>query len=142
MAVSMASPTWAAAWTHDSTRSGRYTASSPAGRSPSSNDLFTSSPGFWCHTGPFAGLTLAPDADFYGTLISGDVFRISRSGEFALVHQFFPPSGPEGLIAALVPGTDGYLYDTWPTALVPRDAIFRINPTGDAEVLHTFPYYC
>ncbi len=90
---------------------------------------------------PDAGLTLAPDGFFYGTLRSSDVFRISLDGAFALVHQFSAEAEPVDLAAALVLGADGYLYSTSPNVLTTRigaGAIFRVSLAGAAEVVYRF----
>jgi len=93
---------------------------------------------------PYAGLTLAPDGHFYGTLRSGDVFRISLDGAFALVHQFSAEAEPQDLEAALIVAADGYLYSTSPNVLTTRlgaGALFRVSLDGAAEVLHRFIDY-
>lgn len=91
---------------------------------------------------PYAGLTLAPDGFFYGTLRSNDVFRISPDGAFGLLHQFFNESEPQELSASLTLAADGHLYSTSTTTLFIRPragSIFRVSLAGDADVLYRFP---
>ncbi len=94
---------------------------------------------FW----PEAGLTLAPDGFFYGTVASDHVYRISPDGAFALVHQFNPDDS-ENLHAALILAADGSLYSTSPSFEVLSaitsgvGTVFRVSPAGDADVLRRF----
>jgi len=70
---------------------------------------------------PSAGLVKATDGNFYGTTSyggannSGTVFKITPGGELTTLYSFCSQSGcTDGYYprAALIQGTDGYLYGT------------------------------
>jgi len=91
--------------------------------------------------GPYSALALAPDGNLYGTTISGDVFKILPSGQFALVRQFTVSGEPNNIRASLVVGKDGFLYGTSRGAVFALrvvSTLFRVSPTGASDVLHQF----
>lgn len=111
---------------------------------------------------PTSGLVEGKDGNFYGTTSQGGapspflddglgtIYRISPTGEFAILHSFGPNSRVDGLgpLAALILGSDGNLYGTTsgggedplgPILGRPGGTVFRIKPNGDDfTVLHTF----
>src|SRR5262245_55011079 len=95
---------------------------------------------------PWAGVVQARDGALYGTTQGGGangdfgtVFRITTSGEFAVLYSF---SGSDGRSpqSALVQGKDGNLYGT--TAAGGRNddngTVFRITPDGVLTSLASF----
>jgi uncharacterized repeat protein (TIGR03803 family) len=109
---------------------------------------------------PVSGLTLGSDAQFYGTTrfgsadetaTTGTVYRLSPTGDFAVIHRFAASTGanadfnpintngayPEG---ELIEGVDGFLYGA-ATAGGPNGtgALFKLARDGtNFQVLHTF----
>lgn len=94
---------------------------------------------------PDTGLLQDGDGHFYGTTSSGGsanagtVFRLSRSGEHAVLHSFSGSGGAEP--TALLIGADGNLYGTTrysSGAGLGAGTVFRITPSGEHTVLHSF----
>jgi uncharacterized repeat protein (TIGR03803 family) len=91
---------------------------------------------------PFSAPIQSIEGDFYGNTGGGSnyasVYRITKSGDFTLLHTFTNGQGraPYG---PLVQGTDDYFYGTM-NAGGPTDhgTIFRISSTGDFKVLVNF----
>ncbi len=103
---------------------------------------------------PTHSLIQASDGNFYGTTEYGGtagygtVFRITPSGQETVLHSFKDGSvanDGEYPDAALVQGTDGYLYGTtfeggsttgrWPNGF---GTVFRISVSGQVTILHSF----
>ncbi len=91
---------------------------------------------------PNAGMILASDGNFYGTLLydsgydpyynSGGIFRLSPNGDYTVMHKFGHDSlDGEFPSGALVQGADGALYGTTVTS------VFRMTLDGQLSVLHT-----
>jgi uncharacterized repeat protein (TIGR03803 family) len=94
---------------------------------------------------PYTGLVQAGDGNLYGTTLhggnndKGTVYRISTSGEFAIIHHFDGGNGenPEG---TLIVGSDGNLYGTTlQGGANSRGTIYRISTTGTFSQLYSFP---
>ncbi|HKF01313.1 MAG TPA: choice-of-anchor tandem repeat GloVer-containing protein [Candidatus Sulfotelmatobacter sp.] len=101
-------------------------------------------------------LIQAADGSFYGTTEYGGlnnkgvIFKLSRSGQFSVLHNFCSVMNcVDGASshAPLVEGTDGNLYGTTTFGGVDKingqlfggyGTVFRISPTGQFTVLHTF----
>jgi uncharacterized repeat protein (TIGR03803 family) len=102
--------------------------------------------GFPCADGlgPFVGLVLAADGNFYGTTNSGGandygtIFKITPSGTFTTLYSlaFADGYGPD---APLAQGIDGNFYGTVGYA-GPKNAgsVFKITPAGVFTTLHQF----
>jgi len=94
--------------------------------------------------GPWAGLVIAKDGNFYGVADiggkedNGTVFRISSNGMFTVMHNFRDSegSGPEGRLAI---GTNGFLYGTTYFG-GPNDSgsVFKMSTNGDFTTLAYF----
>jgi uncharacterized repeat protein (TIGR03803 family) len=96
--------------------------------------FFTGSDG----AGPYAGLCLGTDGDFYGTTPmggtngnNGTIFKIAPDGTFTSLFSFNGNNGWEPL-SSLVEGNDGNFYGTTSTT------IFRITPGGTLTTLYSF----
>jgi uncharacterized repeat protein (TIGR03803 family) len=125
---------------------------------------FCSQAGCTDGAGPYAGLVLASDGDFYGTTVSGGggscnngcgtVFKITPKGTLTTIHTFDGLDGA-GPCGALVQATDGFFYGTTSAggannlgttyfcgALFEEPSasgtIFKINPGGTLTTLHSF----
>jgi uncharacterized repeat protein (TIGR03803 family) len=99
--------------------------------------------------GPFGGLTLGTDGNFYGTTFSGGannvtvvafgtVFRMAPDGTVTVLHTFVTgdPNNPE---AGLLLASDRYFYGTTTSGgLANIGGIFRISPDGNYAMLHSF----
>jgi len=99
--------------------------------------------------GPKSGLILDPQGNLYGTTVAGgsefggDVFRVSPTGQGAILHSFTgPPSDGDSPYSALVRDSAGNLYGTtayggaysqygWGT-------IFKVDSAGNETVLYSF----
>jgi uncharacterized repeat protein (TIGR03803 family) len=95
---------------------------------------------------PTSGLIQASDGNFYGAVAdtfsdgNGSVYRISASGEYAILHAFGgQPDGGEPL-GSLVEGPDGALYGTTTTGGggIPVGTVFRL--TFDGQFTALFDY--
>lgn len=89
--------------------------------------------------GPYGGLVLGTDGNFYGTTESGGgsssdgtVFKMTPSGKLTTLHSF---DGTDGFtpLNPLVQGLDGYFYGT-----TNSDTIFKISPSGVFTSLYSF----
>jgi uncharacterized repeat protein (TIGR03803 family) len=90
---------------------------------------------------PRGGLVEAADGYLYGADLR-QVFRVSLSGDWSVVHQFDPVV--DGWIGSLglIQGADGALYGTTLAGGSPASAshgtVFRVTTAGEFSVLHTF----
>lgn len=93
---------------------------------------------------PYTGLVQAPDGNLYGTTLrggdnnQGTVYRISTSGDFAILHSFNGGDGgnPEG---KLIVGADGALYGTTlQGGDSNRGTVYRITTSGTLTTLYSF----
>jgi uncharacterized protein (TIGR03437 family) len=85
---------------------------------------------------PAAGLLLASDGNFYGTL-NYQVFRMTPGGLFTKLYTFNTLGFSPTTSAPLIQGTDGNLYGT--TYGQGRGNVFKITTAGAYTLLHTFP---
>src|SRR5580700_3288964 len=104
--------------------------------------------------GPFAGLVLGRDGNFYGTTRNGGttnsancvegecgtVFKITPDGVLTTLHSFTGGNDGSAPLSALIQGTDGNFYGTTSTGGggVRRGTIFEITPSGSLKTLHYF----
>ncbi|HEY3863554.1 MAG TPA: choice-of-anchor tandem repeat GloVer-containing protein [Verrucomicrobiae bacterium] len=100
--------------------------------------------GFTDGGGPYGGLVLAGDGNFYGTASyggannDGAIFRLSPSGAFTNLFSFSDTNGssPSG---NLVQGMDGTLYGQTYYGGVPRlGTVFSFTTNGSFQPLHAF----
>jgi uncharacterized repeat protein (TIGR03803 family) len=102
-------------------------------------------------SGPYAGLTLGNDGNFYGTTTlggappqydAGVVFKITPSGGYTLLYQFCQHSGcADGFdpITNLTLASDGNFYGTTLGGGTNNlGNIFRISPSGNFTNLYSF----
>ncbi len=90
-------------------------------------------------------LARADNGTFWGTASSSDegpqasVFVLSATGEFTARGEFEAPRGGAHPRAPLVQGADGYFYGiTAGGGNYGLGTLFRIAPSGDVKVLHSF----
>jgi len=94
--------------------------------------------------GPFAGLILGTDGNFYGTTHlggGGTVFRITPQGALTTMHIFLGPDGanPTG---SLLQADDGNFYGT--THYGGDESygtVFQLTPKGKLTTLHKFTWF-
>ncbi len=102
---------------------------------------------------PQAGLAVGGDGALYGTTVAGDpsapagnpnpvgagmVFRITRTGEFAVVHSFSNADGSTPM-GALLASPDGNLYGTTQSGGAGlRGTVFKLNGSAQLSTLFAF----
>ncbi len=97
-------------------------------------------------SGPYGGLVLGTDGNFYGTTFSGGgstsdgtIFKITPSGKLTTLHSF---DGTDGRmpVAPLVQGRDGYFYGITQSGGFDLNAggIFKISPNGSFTNVYFF----
>jgi uncharacterized repeat protein (TIGR03803 family) len=94
--------------------------------------------------GPFSGLTLGTDGNYYGTTAgggaseAGTVFKTTPSGTVTILHTFDVSDGEEPY-APPIEGTDGNFYGTAVAGgPVSAGTIYKITPSGTFTLLHSF----
>jgi uncharacterized repeat protein (TIGR03803 family) len=98
--------------------------------------------------GPYGGLVLGTDGNFYGTTTQsgahggGTVFKITPAGALTTIYNFCSQPGCTdgyGSYAGLALGTDGNFYGTsGGYGSNNQGTIFKITPAGALTTLHTF----
>ena len=94
--------------------------------------------------GPFAGLVLGTDGNFYGTTTSGGangfgtIFRVSPEGKLTILHGFNYGDG-YFVFGTLVQARDGSLYGaSYAGGTSGVGTVFKLAPDGTFTVLHNF----
>jgi uncharacterized repeat protein (TIGR03803 family) len=101
---------------------------------------------FTLYDGSFpSGLIQATDGNFYGTTqlcgdgASGTVFKVTPGGTFSILYTFDGGSVGGNPQAALIQGSDGYLYGTAAAGGGYGDGtVFRMTPSGAPTPLYSF----
>lgn len=97
--------------------------------------------------GPWSGLTMGTDGNFYGTTSTGGahavgtVFRVTSDGQFTVLWDF-TASTDEGVPeAGLVLGTDGNFYGTTVGVYAGTyGTAYKITPKGKLTTIHAFKF--
>jgi uncharacterized repeat protein (TIGR03803 family) len=98
-------------------------------------------------SGPYGGLVLANDGNFYGTTsqggaadgISGTVFKITPAGKLTTLHSFANSDGASPS-APLIQATNGALYGlTQNGGSTNSGTFFKITLSGSLTSLFSFP---
>lgn len=81
------------------------------------------------------------DGFLYGTASGGTdgqgiIFKLSKTGAIAILHNFCSSCGEGGQPFNLVLGNDGNFYGC--TTFSSPATLFRVTPTGSFSILHTF----
>jgi uncharacterized repeat protein (TIGR03803 family) len=93
---------------------------------------------------PYAGLTLGPDGNFYGTASkggsggNGTVFRVTTNGVLTPIYSFTGGNGGANPYAALTLGPDGNFYGTTSGGTSSHGTVFRVATNGDVSPLYSF----
>ncbi|HEY2711375.1 MAG TPA: choice-of-anchor tandem repeat GloVer-containing protein [Chthoniobacterales bacterium] len=91
---------------------------------------------------PSGGVIQGSDGDFYGVTDRGGsaelgvVYRISSSGDYAVLHSIGSNDGASP-VGELAEGIDGNFYGVTGTS-VASGSIYKITPNGEFTVLHYF----
>ena len=137
---------------------GNYYGTAPAGGSDASGTVYRMTPTgrvtllhdfagtITSGAGPHGPVVEAPDGSLWGTtegggpMNTGTIFRVTKTGVFATMHEFSGEDG-SGALAGLVLGADGNFYGTTArggTDLQFGGTAFRITPAGVLTTLHNF----
>lgn len=107
-------------------------------------NVFREWPTTGLHT-PVNRLLLASDGFFYGTTWKGGaankggIYRISKTGDYRVLHEFTDSLDGYGAFAELVEGGDGYLYGVAFFSSSNNGSVFRLPKDGRGfAVLHRF----
>jgi uncharacterized repeat protein (TIGR03803 family) len=94
---------------------------------------------------PTSGVTVGSDGYLYGAAQSGGtsgagtIFRVKPTGEFTVLHAFnFSGGAGYSPMAAPVQASDGNFYGATAFGGSGGGGIYRMTPTGQFTVLHTF----
>lgn len=94
---------------------------------------------------PYAGLVQASDGNFYGTTSEGGskgagiAFKLDKSGNFDVLHEFDGSSGGATPLTGLIQANDGKFYGT--TSAGGSNGygiVFKLDASGNFTVLHHF----
>jgi len=89
------------------------------------------------------GLMTASNGDLYGVTASGGffglgtVYRMTNAGTPTIVHSFTGGTGGQHPSFALVETADHHLYGATPGETNEDGTIFRVNPNGTVETVHS-----
>ncbi len=114
---------------------------------------FCADPG--CTDGAYlwSGVVQGPDGSFYGTTFGGGddtpyngqdygvgvVYRLTRGGQFSVLHTFNATTEGAYPQAGLSVGSDGYLYGaTTQGGAAGGGCVFRISTAGEFTLVHAF----
>jgi uncharacterized protein (TIGR03437 family) len=89
----------------------------------------------------YSALTLGPDGNFYGTALTGGIYRLTPGGTFTLLYTFLSPGGETSApVGGLALGPDGNFYGmTEYGGTSPNSGtVFRITPNGTLTTLYDF----
>jgi len=101
---------------------------------------------------PWGGLIQGTGGEFYGTTElggtfpcdgtfgCGTVFKITRDGVFATLHQFLGTDGAFP-VGNLFEGDDGKFYGTTDGFPVSDGSVYRITPSGEVTALQLAPHH-
>jgi uncharacterized repeat protein (TIGR03803 family) len=119
---------------------------------------FCTKPGCPEGWGPWGGLVLATDGNFYGTtntgglcglkgMTCGTIFKLTPKGQLTVLYSFCSLSGcadGAGPVGALIQAPDGNFYGTTSAGGIHNDfcingcgTIFRMTPSGQLTTLYT-----
>ena len=91
---------------------------------------------------PNSPMVEGPDGAFYGTTLSGGAYRLTRSGDFSVLHAFPPGTLVAHRISAgLALANDGNFYGVYydPSFTNPSPPVlYRMTLAGTVTPLHTF----
>jgi uncharacterized repeat protein (TIGR03803 family) len=103
--------------------------------------------------GPFGGLTLGPDGNFYGTTTeggtfrgpyNGTVFKMTPAGTVTVLHSFSDASTPAGPVDGsnpegplLVDGNGNLYGTTYDGGGYSSGILFKVTPAGKETILYT-----
>jgi uncharacterized repeat protein (TIGR03803 family) len=95
---------------------------------------------------PVGQLVQSADGNFWGVTNGvpfescGELFKVSSSGDFAVVQTFGGTVDVCNAVSGLIVGSDGYLYGVTPAGgSANYGAVYRVDPsTGDLALLYSF----
>jgi uncharacterized repeat protein (TIGR03803 family) len=101
-------------------------------------------------TGPWGGLTLATDGQYYGTNKDGgqygygNIFRMKQGGGLTVLHAFNAADHGAGCSHPYAPPIESVAGDLYGTATGDgsfQGCVYRISKSGQFKVLHSFDYW-
>jgi uncharacterized repeat protein (TIGR03803 family) len=95
-------------------------------------------------SGPFGGIILSTDGNFYGTAAyggsanAGVLFRISKSGRYSVLHEFASGADGQNPFSPPVEASDGNLYGTTLGSARVGSTLYKYSPSTGYSVLREF----
>jgi len=94
--------------------------------------------------GPYAGVTLGTDGNFYGATVIGGangvgtVYKVTPKGVLTVLHSFTGNADGDFPVGPPIEATDGTFYGTTSSIGVPNSTAYSVTSKGVFKTIHTF----